>query len=352
MISTGGSGGHVIPAITIYDHLNKNFEVTLVTDNRWNKFILKKKYPFNIIDTPKITKNVLKYPIVFLNFIIVIFKSYSLLKKNKTRYLISTGGYMSSPLCIAALILKIDIFLFEPNYILGRSNRFFLKFAKKIICYSYNIKKFPKKHMEKIFLTEPIIRKEIYNINLSDKKKDKFNILVIGGSQGANFFDKEIKKLFFDLFGKGKINLLQQIFDKKKINEISNEYKKIKVSHNLFTYDDEIYKKFDNIDFAITRSGASTVAELAYLNIPFLAIPFPYAKDDHQYINANYFYEKGLCYLVRQEDFENKKIISLIDNLIINKNEVFKIKENMKKFSYQNTWNNVNEKLIDLINEN
>ena len=353
LISTGGSGGHVIPAISIYDHLSKKFEVILITDHRGAKFIPKEKYKFNIIDTPKITKNILNIPIVFFKLIILFIKSYSILKKNKIDNLISTGGYMSSPLCIASIILKINIFLFEPNYVLGRANNFFLKFSKKIICYSNNIKKFPKKYLKKMFLIEPILRKEIYDFKKENiKKNDDFNILIIGGSQGANFFDKKIRQIFIELSKKHKINLIQQVFNKNKISELSNEYNKINLNHELFNYDNQIYKKFECIDFAITRSGASIISELIYFNIPFLAVPFPHAKDDHQFFNAKYFFEKELCWLIREEDYEDKKIINLLDNLIINKKEYLLIKENMNKFSCQNTWNHVNEKLIGLINEN
>ncbi len=355
LISTGGSGGHVIPAITMYDHFNENFEVTLITDSRGAKYIPKKKYNFKIIDTPKITKNIIYIPIIILKFIIAMFKSYLILKNNKIEYLISTGGYMSSPICIVSLFLKINIFLFEPNYILGRSNKFFLKFSRRIICYSNKIKNFPENYIKKIFVIESILRKDIYNFKNNQKKinnNDNFNILVIGGSQGADFFDKKLKKVFNEISSKKKIYLIQQISNKNIISELSEEYKKNNLNYELFFYDDEIYKKFKNIDFVITRSGASIISELIYFNIPFLAIPFPYAKDDHQFVNANYFFQKKLCWLIRQEDFEVNNLVKLIENLSIDKKEYFLLKESMKNFSYQNTWNNVNQKLIGLINEN
>jgi len=261
---------------------------------------------------------------------------------------------MSSPFCLAAKFLNIKIFLFEPNMVLGRSNKFFLGYSKKIICYSENIKNFPNKYKDKIYRINPLIRKEIYDYNKNKKNENKstFKIMILGGSQGAKFFDENMKELIINLSKKNKISLIQQISDINKIEQLTKEYNAIKLPHEIFSFTNELHVNFENIDFVITRSGASTISELAFLNIPFLAIPFPHAKDDHQFYNAKKYLDNKLCWLIRQNDFRIQETTDFLSNLISNKEEYFLIKENMKKFSYKNTWNNVNQKLINLINEN
>jgi len=171
LISTGGSGGHVIPATILFDHYKENFETYLTTDKRGEKYIDQNKYIYNIIDVPKFSKNIFKLPLILIIFLFSFFKSLIYLKKHGIEYLFSTGGYMSVTLCIAAKILNIKIFLYEPNMVLGRSNKFFLKYAKKIICYSNNIRKFPEKYRSKIFLTDFLLRKSIYKVNKKTKLK-------------------------------------------------------------------------------------------------------------------------------------------------------------------------------------
>ena len=160
LISTGGSGGHVMPATIFYEHLKDKFDVCLVTDKRGVQFLNKQKYKFEIINTPKLSKNLflLPFQIIFLTYLSI--KSIIFLKKNKFETLISTGGYMSFPLCIASIVLNTKLFLFEPNMVLGKSNRFFIKFCKKIFCYSDNIKNFPVKSKNKISKIQSLLRRE------------------------------------------------------------------------------------------------------------------------------------------------------------------------------------------------
>ena len=184
------------------------------------------------------------------------------------------------------------------------------------------------------------------------KLKNTFKILVLGGSQGAKFFDEEISKLLINLAKINKIYLIQQVSNKNIKEELIKKYSEIGLENEVFEFCDEIYQKYNQVDFAITRAGASTISELIFYNIPFIAMPFPYAKDNHQYYNAKEYYDKNLCWLINENTFDANQLLTLISNLIINKEEYFSKKNNMKKFSYQNTWSYIDQKLVSLINEN
>ena len=141
LISTGGSGGHVIPAITIYNHLKNTHEILISTDVRGLAY-LDKKYNTVVINTPKLN-NLFLFPFSFIKILFLTIKSFFILKEKSISILISTGGYMSLPLCLAAKILGIKIFLIEPNMVLGRANKFFLNFSRKLVCYSKNLINLP-----------------------------------------------------------------------------------------------------------------------------------------------------------------------------------------------------------------
>jgi len=353
LISTGGSGGHVVPSLIMFDHLKENFNVQIVTDQRGSKFINKESYVFNIIDVPNLKSSFLKLPINVIKFLFSFINSYLFLKKHNINILISTGGYMSFPLCCVSILTNTKLILFEPNMVLGRSNKIMLKFSKKIICYYEKIINYPDKEIKKIFLIDYLLRKEVYNLktNLNNQLTKKLNILVLGGSQGASIFDNLIQKLIIKISKLYEIKLTQQIYDNNKKQQLENSYKSLKIQCSLFQYNHDLFKDLQKFNLIITRCGASALAEISYFNIPFIAIPFPHSKDNHQFYNAKYFSDKNCCWIFKENNSTLNELINLFEKLIKDDTEYKTKQTNLQNISYQNSWNNINKKLIELINE-
>jgi UDP-N-acetylglucosamine--N-acetylmuramyl-(pentapeptide) pyrophosphoryl-undecaprenol N-acetylglucosamine transferase len=351
LISTGGSGGHVVPATIFYEHLKDKFDVILASDYRGTQFLNKNKYDVEIFNTPKLTKNIFLLPLKIILLLNLIFKSIFFLKKKKIEILISTGGYMSLPLCIASKLLNIKLFLFEPNMVLGRSNKFFINSCKKVFCYSENIKNLSKKLKIKISLIPVLLRIEFYKNKVNQDISEQVNLLIIGGSQGAKLFDTMIQNTIIELSKKFKI----QIFQQTSFNNHSNLrsfYSKNKIAHELFDFNEDIFDYMSRSNICITRAGASTLAELTFLNIPHIAIPLPTAKDNHQFENALFYQQLGCNWILTQNEINNINLLEKLVNILENKEEYLDKKRNMKNFNYQNTWNNINQKIITTINEN
>ena len=349
LITTGGSGGHVIPAMILFDHLSNYTNVTISTDRRGSRFLDKDNYNYSLVDTPRL-KNILFLPINLILILYLTLKSYFLLKNKKIGKLISTGGYMSLPLILAAKMLNLKIYLLEPNMVLGRANKFFLKSCRKIFCYTEQVKNFPENLKRKMVIIKPLVRENIYKLNQSSNKRDKINILIVGGSQGASIFDKNLKNSIVNISKKFPLNIIQQT-NYKNITQLKDFYYKHNIENIIFSFD----KNFDNIikktDLCLTRAGASTLAELSVLNIPFIAVPLPTSIDNHQFENANFYKNYDCCWIIEQKFFE-EKIEEVLNEILIDKSDYLKKKENLKKLNYQNTWNNVNQKILKTINEN
>ena len=349
LITTGGSGGHVVPATILYEHLSKETNVIISTDKRGLKYLDEDIYQFEIIDTPKLD-NIFYLPLNFIKILFLILKSFSLLKKKKIEKVFSTGGYMSLPLILAARILKLNIYLIEPNQVLGRANRYFLNFCKKIFCYTKNIKNFPKIHKSKMIVITPLVKKGIYDLNMNNKDKTDFTILIVGGSQGASIFDKNLKDSIIKISKKFSIKIIQQTSE-KNISAMSDFYSKNNIENKIFSFNKNFSDYMQKADLCITRAGASTLAELSLLNIPFLAVPLPTSKDNHQFENANFYKNMDCCWIIEQNYF-NERIEDMLRNILNDKTDYLKKKENLKKLNYQNTWINVNQKILNNLNEN
>ena len=350
LITTGGTGGHVIPAKIIEEHLRNNFEIYYSTDIRGLKYLSLDINKTIIIDTPKVN---LSLNLIFRLFKLInlIFKSILFLKKKNIKKVISIGGYMSLPVIIAAKILGLTILLIEPNLVLGRGNRFFLNFSKKIFCYSDKLSNFPKRYLHKIELIKPLVFKAFYDLKKNKDENDKFCFLVSGGSQGAKIFDELIKDAMKDISKSFSIKVIQQT-SSDNIENLKNFYNSKKIENKIFNFEQNFINLINMSDLCITRAGATSLAEISFLNKPFIAIPLPTAKDNHQMENAKFYEKMGCCWILDQRILTKEKLSNTLLNIIKEKSELIIKKSNLEKLNYKNSWNNVNQKLQKIINEN
>ena len=351
LISTGGSGGHVVPGTIFYEHLQDKFDTFMISDLRGIKFLDKDKYNIEILDVTRVSRNIFLIPFQILSIFYSLLKALFFIKKNKIKILVSTGGYMSVPLCLASKILNIKLFLFEPNMILGRANKFFISNCEKIFCYSDKIKNFPNKFADKISIIPTLLRKEFYNMKKINKINKNVNLLIIGGSQGAKLFDIIVQNSIIDLSKKYKFKVYQQT-NKNNFKNLKLLYQINKIDNELFDFNEDISVFMNQSNICLTRAGASTLAELVFLNVPHLVIPLPTAKDNHQFENALFYNQLGCNWILNQNEINDTNLTDKLFDIINNKQAYLNKKVNMKNFSYQNTWNNINLKIISTINEN
>ena len=350
LITTGGSGGHVLPALTIHDHLINEYDVLISSDQRGLKYFETEKHKPIVVDTPKLKISIF-FPFVILKVFLLIIKSLIILKKEKISILISTGGYMSLPLCSAAKLLGVNIYLVEPNMVLGRANKFFLKFSKIIISYSENIIGFPNKFKNKLRILKPLVRKKYYSELANLKETNLFTVIIIGGSQGAKIFDSLLHQALAEVSKTIKIKIIHQTSQSNK-NFLMNFYKENMIEHHVFVFEKDLNKLLIKSDLCITRGGASSLAELSLLKVPFISIPLPSSMDNHQQENAKFYETQNSCWIINQKDFEKRNFEDLLIKIIKNKDEYLVKKKNLENLNYQNTWINVNENLLSILNEN
>jgi len=356
LISTGGSGGHVVPALNLYSHLKNEFDVSIYTDVRGAKYI-PNEIKRTIFEVKKVPEKNFFFPLKIFFLFWAFIKSLIHFRGNKIDILISTGGYMSLPIVIAAKIFNIKIILFEPNSIIGRSNKFLMRFASQVLCYDKNIiighneKSIVPKN--KAVVIDPILNNCFYSKqNKNEIKNEKLKILIIGGSQASLFFSKYLKSEIIQLSKKYKIEITQQLSPGFDINTYQKEYAKNNIKNNLFFFEDNFLCKKNNFNIAITRAGASSLAELAHLNIPFISIPFPHATDNHQFFNAKRYYDLNCCWILEEKNFNSGDIYKIINQIMTNKNEYLKKINNLMKLNKNKNWEIINQKHIKYFNEN
>ncbi len=349
LITTGGTGGHVIPAKIIEEHLRNNFKIYFSTDLRGLRY-LSSDIDTTIIDTPKLNLNFF-LPFKLIKLIYLIFRTILFIKKEKIEKIISIGGYMSIPVVIGGKILGLPLFLLEPNLVLGRANRFFLNFSKKIFCYSNKLINFPKKNSHQVELIHPLVSKAFYQLKKNEETNDKFCFLISGGSQGAQIFDELIQEVMIDISKNLPIKIIQQT-NTENIEYLQNIYDTNNIENKIFDFEKKFINLIDMSDLCITRAGANSLAEISFMKKPFIAIPLPTAKDNHQMENAKFYEERGCCWVLDQRILTKEKLLNLVSNILKKRSDFITKKTNLEKLNYKNSWNDVNQKLQKIINEN
>ena len=351
LICTGGTGGHIFPAISLTQYLEKKkFNVDLITDYRAKRFINNlnlRNITFINVQTPTGKKGLGLIYSLFLIFFSFLYSVFFLLFK-KPQLIIGSGGYASFPVLLAAKLLKKKFVIYETNSVVGRVNKFFLNSSIKIFT------GYPLKHLninnDKINFVGQLIREQIYAAKeKNDLKKDNnfdFTLLVIGGSQGAEIFSKTLPQSLNKLFSLNKkIRIFHQSGNKEQETKIDFSYKK-NSNVTIFNFEPNIEKYMMLSDLVITRAGSSTLSELAFLQIPFIAIPFKNSLDNHQFYNAEYFFRMSACWLIDQQELNSEKLFDLVKDLIINKEKLLEKKSKLKELTKTNV-NEIFEKEIN-----
>ncbi len=353
IFTAGGTGGHIFPAINLMKHFfTQGYEVILVTDIRGKKFI--KNYPefksYVLVAGTPTNKSILKKLLSIFIIIYSVIKSTIFLKKEKPDLIFGFGGYVSFPISFSSIFFKIPLIIYENNMVVGRANKYLLKFSKIIFVSKKIIKYFPRKFECKTYEVGPILEKKIINYDKNkNKNKNNFNILVLGGSQGTEIFGQIIPQAIKKLKDNGMIlEINQQCLEKQK-KEIKDFYIKNDIKNNVFEFDKDILKLISSSDLAITRCGASTTAELACTQTPFIAVPLPHSIDNHQFLNAKYYENKECCWILEQANFNVENLFNLIVKISDDKNNFENIHNNLEKICNKNVYSDIENKVNEII---
>ena len=290
-------------------------------------------------------KNILKNITVLKIYLAAIKKAEVELKKFKPDIVIGVGGYITAPVLVAANHLGIKTIIHEQNSIPGVSNKLLSHFVNKI-CVSFKESEsyFPKK---KTIYTGNPRSEEILSMEKGKREdfgfnhKSKFIILVMG-SLGSLTMTKKMKELIPSF--KDKDYQVLVVTGKNYYDD----YKDVKTPTNvkIVPFYDAKYMK--DADLIITRSGASTIAEVTALLLPSIMIPSPYVTHNHQYKNAKALEDKKACKILEEKDFCKENLLSLIDDCF--KKEVYnEMRKNLKEFSCPNSAEAIYKEIMRLV---
>ena len=354
VVSAGGTGGHIYPAIAIINKIKqeepKSEFLYIGSSDRMEKDLI----PELGIKFEEITVSGLKRKLTLKNikvlyqFLKARKKCLKIIKEFDPDIVIGTGGYVTGPVVWAGKKLGKKTFIHEQNSVVGLSNKYLTRYADKIgVSFSSTLNYFPKKKAvltgnpcsEKA-LSMKKAKKEDYGLN-----KNKKLVLIVMGSLGSRTVNDKIIS-FMDSFKEKDYEVMFVTG-----NTYYEKVKNIKVPSNVkivpFIY--EMPSLMKSTDLMVSRAGASTMSEILVLNVPTIFIPSPYVTNNHQYKNAMDLVNKEAALILEEKDLEGETLIKLIDDTLNNKEKYDNIKNNLKKLGITNSAEKIYEVLKGMI---
>lgn len=321
IITAGGTGGHIYPAIAIINKIKKeekNSDILYIgTTDRMEKDIIPKMgINFKSIEMVGLNrKNIFKNFGVLIKYKKAINNAKQIIKEFNPDVVIGVGGYISAPVVYAAHRLGVKTIIHEQNSIPGVSNRFLSKFVDKV-CVSL-----PKSAVyfdaKKTIYTGNPRSEEIINspklykneVGLSSNKK--LVIIVMGSLGSTTMTDKLI-----DAIPKFNNKTYQVLVITG--NSYFDSYKSINCPDNVMIvpFLDNLINLMKDADLIVSRAGASTIAEITAIGLPSILVPSPYVTNNHQMMNAKELEEVGGCTIIEEGEFSSDILIDKIDKIL------------------------------------
>ncbi|RAK24239.1 UDP-N-acetylglucosamine-N-acetylmuramylpentapeptide N-acetylglucosamine transferase [Flavobacterium aquaticum] len=355
IISGGGTGGHIYPAVAIANELKSRFpEAEFLFVGAKDKMEMQKVpqagYAIKGLWISgiqrKLTLDNAMFPFKLLSSM---WNSFRIIKNFKPDVVIGTGGFASGAVLKVASMLNIPTVIQEQNSYPGITNKLLAKKANKI-CVAYeNLERFFPK--DKMILTGNPVRQDL--INEASKSEaiayfkldaNKKTLLVLGGSLGARRINQLIEKELDFLLSQN----IQIIWQCGKL--YLNDYSKYNEKENVqvVAFIDRMDLVYAAADVVISRSGASSVSELCIVGKPTIFIPSPNVAEDHQTKNAKAISDKNGAILIRESELESQ-FETVFSDLISNESKQAELSQNIKKLALPNATKQIADEIMKLV---
>lgn len=332
IVTGGGTGGHIYPAISIYNRVLEDFENSeaMYIGSKFgieHDVLSGTAINYKEISARGFERGDKLYSFVSLFYLIkAFFQALFIILRYKPALVMGMGGFVSAPVVIAAWFCRVPTVIHEQNAFPGLTTRFLAKFSKKIL-YSFDeCVKHLSKHEKKMIKTGNPVRTEFLRVDRAEERKalglaeDDILILSFGGSNGS----KPINDLSFELLELthkypklSVIHICGKFYEEVYKRELEGRDENTRFK--LLVYGNEMYKLFASADLLISRAGATTIAEMEAVRLPAVLIPSPYVANNHQFYNAQSYIESKACIVLEEKDIDIKEFGALIGGLCENR---------------------------------
>lgn len=342
VIAAGGTGGHLFPGIAVAEVMRdmSDIKITFVGSERGieQEILRHEGLDHEVLRVGRIKGEGLAGKLkTILTLPRSLWQARQILNRLMPHIVFGIGGYSSGPMILAAFLLRIPRAILEPNAIPGFTNRMLSHFVTRIfIAFPETVSFFGDRKMSKVRLTGTPVRKNLKpksQIPLENSPSNfqrPFHVVVLGGSQGARSLNEAMIKILPLLQQSGRSFKVTHQTGAKDYERIKEAYARSPIEHEVEPFIKDMASLYHQADLVVSRSGASTIAELIETQTPSVLIPYPFAADDHQRYNAQSIVNAGGGEMLLRGQLE-EKLGERILHLASHKEELKKMRENLSK---------------------
>lgn len=341
-ITGGGTGGHIYPAVAVYDELLKHLsrEDIFYVGNEKNlekRIASQKGMNFLSVDIGGMPRKfTFKFISWFLKLFVAFFVSVFYVLKYRPSFIIGTGGYVAFPILAAGVLLGVPCYIHDSDAYPGIVSRVLAPYAKCVFL-AFDEAKNRIKAKKVIINGNPLrdfscgISKEeaLENLGLSQGKKTLF---VMGGSQGAKTINKAILEIAKELTQEHNLQIIHQCGD-KNFDETKNFMSEGLENYILQPYFDDMSIPYAACDFVVARAGSISLSELNNCGLPAILIPYPHAAANHQFFNAKAMENQGAAVVLEDKDCKGEALLDVILELLKDDEKFTRMAQNSKKLA-------------------
>lgn len=362
ILSGGGTGGHIYPALTIADQIKKlcpDADISFVgTQQGLEKDIIPRYgYPLKFIEVAGFKRSLSLDTLRSVGKLFEgLYDAWQIIKKEKPDLVIGTGGYVCGPIVFMAAMHGIPCCIQEQNAMPGVTNKILSRYVRKVFLgYKEAGKYFPGK-AELVYTGNPIRTEILQHERLAAIKElgldpEKKTILVSGGSRGARSINTAMLEAELALSGRQEVQVLHATGDvnyEKYMQEIT---KGGGVGENIIIkpYLHNMPVALAAADLAVFRAGAIGLAELMAKGVPSVLVPYPYATANHQEFNARAVEAKGAARVILDKELNGERILEAIEHLLVHAKELEKMQAAAKSLGKPQAAETIAEQALALI---
>ncbi|HEX6959551.1 MAG TPA: undecaprenyldiphospho-muramoylpentapeptide beta-N-acetylglucosaminyltransferase [Ferrovibrio sp.] len=320
LLAAGGTGGHVFPAEALAGELlRRGHRVGLVTDNRGKGFgqNLPELPLYRIPSGTPSGRSVAGKLLSIVEIVRGVVAAWALLSLTKPAAVVGFGGYPALPLLLAARLKRVPILIHEQNAVLGRVNRLVARRVDRIAT-SFPVTRFLPKATPVTVTGNPVRPAILAAADVPyNMPEQAIRILVMGGSQGARVLSDVVPAALAALPAELKKRLkVQQQCRPEDLERVRAAYAEAGIAAETATFFSDVAERLAAAHLVVSRSGASSTAEIAVIGRPALLVPYAYATDDHQTDNAQALAQGGGAEVIAQDKFTVQRAAAAFEDLL------------------------------------